>query len=178
MWCITLKTFTPSVNKLQPSTELAPSAGLETAGSDNCFRIRTDELMDVHLQHLDLGRAVLAFSFFKKIKSYQHHASLEDDIISLVSIISSLLLLITLHIIAWKGRTDRPARQPADRLSTTWPLHSQTQVVTPGINHTLARLFSPRAWNSTFTSGDRLHARFPFNLKVCLFPHAAKLQTI
>lgn len=47
--------------------------------------------MDVNLQHLDLGS--------KKIKSYQHHASLDYDITSLVSIISSLLL-ITLHIIA------------------------------------------------------------------------------
>lgn len=40
--------------------------------------------MDVNLQHLDFGRGVPV-----KIESYQQHMSLDDDITSLVSIISA-----------------------------------------------------------------------------------------
>lgn len=79
----------------------------------------------------------------------------DDDITSLVSIISSLLL-IRLHMMAWKGRTDRPTWQPADCLCTTCPPHSQTLVVIRRFKHTFASLFSPKAWNSTLTTGDHL----------------------
>lgn len=85
----------------------------------------------------------------KKIKSYWHHASLDDDITSLGAI-SSSLQLIMLHIMAWNGRTDRPSEKPAVCLSTTCPLHSQTLEVTLVLKHTLASLF--------FTTGLKVHS--------------------
>lgn len=105
-----------------PSKEFwhCSSMGLERLG--HCFRKWLDEVMDVGLQHLDLGIGSRCKS--NQIKSYQHHASLGDDFTARGSIISSLLL-ITLRVVAWKGRTDRPTR-PASwpsvhHMSSTFP---------------------------------------------------------
>lgn len=85
----------------------------------------------------------------KKIKSYWHHASLDDDITSLGAI-SSSVQLIMLHIMAWNGRTDRPSEKPTVCLSTTCPLHSQTLEVTLVFKHTLVSLF--------FTTGLKVYS--------------------